>query len=268
MVHARNMLQLRLREPATPAHVERAGRLFADALNALGVSDVGITLVVENDRLRGTLRTRGATGVEGVQSIIDLVRSPVGALSSPAQPGHVALAAVLAKYAREEHRAKPELWRPGRGGELLCSMDETFANVMEALAKAPPVGTQRVRGTTYVHTKILRVGRIDERQQPRVRIYLDGRPNEVPLAEGLATGPFFDAAKREQVVRVQLRVDWLHVMGARAVIRNPLIVGIEHAKGTASGSRIIELATSQHLVTADELPALLLAIDRSDEGDA
>ena len=205
MAHPRNMLQLRLREPATPGHVERAGRLFADALNALGVSDVGITLVVENDRLRGTLRTRSAAGVAGVQSIIDLVRSPVGALSSPVPRGHVALAEVLGKYAREEHRAKPELWRPGKAGELLCSMDETFASVMDALAKAPPTGAQRVRGTTYVHTKILRVGRIDERQQPRVRIYIEGRPIEVALAEGLATGPFFDAAKSEQIVRVRLR---------------------------------------------------------------
>jgi len=145
-------------------------------------------------------------------------------------------------------------------------MDETFANVMDALAKAPPVGAQRVRGTTYVHTKILRVGRIDERQQPRVRICLDGRPIEVALAEGLATGPFFDAAKTEQVVRVQLRADWLHVVGERAVIRNPLVIGIEHAKGATSGARIVELATSQRLITADELPALLLSIDRSDRG--
>jgi hypothetical protein len=266
------MLQLRLCEPATPTRVERAGRLFADALNALGVSDMGVTLVVENDRLRATLRTRSSASTAGVQSIIDLVRSPVGALSSPelsspAQPGRSALAEVLAKYARDEQRAKPELWRPGRGGKFLCSLDETFANLMEALAKTAPAGTQRVRGTTYVHTKILRVGRTDERQQHRVRINVDGRPIEVALAEGLATGPFFDAAKSEQVVRVRLRADWLHVVGERPVIHDPLVIGIDEAKEASNGARIIAIAAAQRLVTADELPALLSSIDRSDEDD-
>jgi hypothetical protein len=194
------MLQLRLREPATPAHVERAGRLFAQALEALGVGDVGVTLVIENDRFVGTLRTRTPGGTAGVQSIIDLVQRPIGMLAGPTEPAQLALADALAKYARDEHKARPELWQPAKGGaKHLCTMDETFADVMEALARSPSLGSQRVRGTTYVHTMILRIGRVDERQAPKVRIVLDGRPLDVPLAEGLATGPFFDAAKNEQV---------------------------------------------------------------------
>ncbi|HMG52771.1 MAG TPA: hypothetical protein VK601_04810 [Kofleriaceae bacterium] len=195
------------------------------------------------------------------------MRIPVGALSSPAQPAQIALAEVLARYARDEHRAKPELWRPGKGGERLCSMDETFANIMDALAKAPSTGAQRVRGTTYVHTKILRVGRTDERQQLRVRISVNGRPIDVALAEELAAGPFFDAAKSEQIVRVRLRAAWLHVAGEHPVVRDPLVIGIDETKGASSGARIVEIAAAQRIVTADELPALLSSIDRSDEDD-
>ncbi len=137
---------------------------------------------------------------------------------------------------------------------------------MEGLAKAAPSGAQRVRGTTYVHTKILRVGRADERQQLRVRINVEGRPIDVAIADGVAAGEFFDAAKTEQVVRVRLRADWLHVAGQRSIITDPLVIGIDVAK-VASGARIVEMAVAQRLVTADELPALLSSIDRSDEDD-
>lgn len=272
MAFPEDILQLRLGEPATPAHVERAGKLFADALNALGVSDVGVTLVVKNDQLRATLRTRSPEGTAGVQSIIDLVRSPVGDLSShaqspPAQRGWVALADVLAKYARDEQHAKPELWQPGEEDKFLCALDETFATLMEAFAKAQPSDAKRVRGTTYVYTKILRVGRADERQKPRVRINVDGRPLEVPIAEELATGPFFDAAKNEQVMRVRLRADWTHVSGERPAISHPIVIGIDDVKEIATGAKIVAMAATQRLMTADELPVLLSSIDRSDEDD-
>jgi hypothetical protein len=262
------MLQLRLREPATPAHVERAGRLFAQALEALGVSDVGVTLVIENDRLIGMLRTRTPGGTAGVQSIIEFVQRPIGVLSGPTEPAQLALADVLAKYARDEHKARPELWQPAKGGaKHLCTMDETFADVMEALARSPPLGSQRVRGTTYVHTTILRIGRVDERQASKVRIVLDGRPLDVPLAEGLATGPFFDAAKNEQVVRVRLRASWLHVTGERPVLREPVVIGIDESRAPATGARIVEIAHAQNVITANDLPALLSSIDRDGEKD-
>jgi hypothetical protein len=262
------MLQLRLREPATPAHVERAGRLFAQALEALGVGDVGVTLVIENDRFVGTLRTRTPGGTAGVQSIIDLVQRPIGMLAGPTEPAQLALADALARYARDEHKARPELWQPAKGGaKHLCTMDETFADVMEALARSRSLGSQRVRGTTYVHTMILRIGRVDERQAPKVRIVLDGRPLDVPLAEGLATGPFFDAAKNEQVVRVRLRASWLHVTGERPVLREPVVIGIDESRAPATGARIVEIAHAQNVITANDLPALLSSIDRDGDKD-
>src|SRR5262245_25813453 len=257
------MLQLRLREPATPAHVERAGRLFAQALDALGVSDVGVTLVIENQHLVGTLRTRTPGGAAGVQVIIDLVQRPIGVVSEPAEPVPPALADALAKYARDEHKARPELWQPTRGGgKLLCTMDEMFADVMDALAKSSPPGSQGVRGTTYVYSRILRIGRVDERQVPKVRIMLDGRPLDVPLAEGLATGPFFDAAKNEQVVRVRLRASWLYVAGERPVLREPVVIGLDESMAPATGAHIVEIAHAQAVITADDLSALLSSIDR------
>lgn len=272
MARPEDMLQLRLHEPATPAHVERAGKFFADTLKALGVSDVGVTLVVENDELRATLRTRSPEGAAGVQSVIDLVRTPVGELSphaqsSPVKPEWIPLADVLAKYARDEHRAGPELWRPNNRGEFLCALDETFADIMDALAKTQPAGMQRMRGTTYVYTKILRVGRADESKPLRVRINVDGRPLDVSLAEGLATDPLFDAAKSERIMRVRLRVEWIHVAGERPTIHNPLVIGIDEMKEMATGAKIVALAADRRLVTADELPALLSSIDRSDEDD-
>lgn len=264
----RSMLQLRLQEPATPAHVERAGRMFAQALEAVGVSDAGVTLVIENDRLVGTLRTRTTSAAAGVQSIVDFVQRPVGVLSSPADPAHVALADALAKYARDEHKARPELWQPGKGRPRhLCTMDETFANVMEVLANAPVMDTQRVRGITYVHTVILRVGRVDERQLVKVRIVVDGRPLDVPVAEGLASGPFFDAAKTSQVVRIRLRASWLHVAGERPTLRDPIVIGIDESKPAASGARIVELAQAHNVISADDLPPLLRSLDRGGNED-
>jgi hypothetical protein len=147
-------------------------------------------------------------------------------------------------------------------------LDETFADIMEALAKTQPAGMQRMRGTTYVHTKILRVGRADEGKPLRVRINLDGRPLEVPIAEGLAIGPFFDAAKSERISRVHLRVEWIHVAGARPTISGPLVIGIDEVKEMATGAKIVAMSAERRLVTADELPALLSSIDRSDEDDA
>ena len=262
------MLQLRLHEPATPAHVERAGRLFAQALDALGVSDVGVTLVIENHRFIGTLRTRTPSAAAGVQSIIDLVQRPIGALSDSAVAVPPELADALATYARDEHKARPELWQPTRsGGKHLCTMDETFANVMDVLARSPPIDSQRVRGTTYVYTRVLRIGRVDERQALKARLVLDGRPLDVPLAEGLAPGPFFDAARNEQVVRVRLRAAWLYTSGQRPVIHDASVIGIDETRAPATGAQVVEFAHAQSVIGADDLPALLSSIDRDGEKD-
>jgi len=146
-------------------------------------------------------------------------------------------------------------------------MDETFAGIMEVLATTPPAGSSTVRGTTYVHTRILRVGRSDEHRQTTVRIMLEGRPLEVPLASGLETGPFFDAAKDSSVVRVRLRAEWLHVADETPGIRNPVVTGVEERRNAHSGVLILEAARVHRVVTTDELPALLSSIDRTDDGE-
>jgi hypothetical protein len=140
--------------------------MFDDALRALGVADeVGTTLVVENRDLVATVRTRTRSGAAAVGTIIQIVQTPT---TAPPQPGRAAVAAALARYAHDEGRYRPQLWLPRRD-EPLCNLDETFASLMDALAAAPEVGSHRARGTTYVYSKILRVGRVNERHEYRVR---------------------------------------------------------------------------------------------------
>ena len=262
MAKARDMLQLRLHHAATPARVARAAAMFEEALRAVGAAnDTDTTLVVENRELVATLRTRSRSGTDAVHVIIQTVRNP---LAAPAQPGRSELAGVLARYAREEGRYRPELRLP-RHEEPLCILDETFAFMMDALAAVPEVGSHRGRGTTYVYSKILRVGRTDERHAYRVRIIVDGRPLEVPIGE-LAVGPFFDAAKRDAVVRLRLQAEWTQSPGQPPVQSKADVIGMDDVT-LGAGARILALAREYNVITADELPEVLASIEEMRRGE-
>lgn len=256
------MLQVRLRHAATPARVARVATMFDEALSALGAAaEVGTTLVVENRNLVATVRTRSKTGAAAVETIIQIAKTPT---STAALPARAEVARALAKYARDEGRYRPELWLPRRQAPL-CALDETFAAVMEALAVAPEVGTHKARGTTYVYSKLLRVGRIDERNAYRVRVVVEGRPLDLPIGE-LAVGPFFDAAKRDAVVRLKLQAVWTQSPGQAPVLCDAVVVGLEDA-APGSGARILALAKEYNVIAADELPEVLASIEKSRGGE-
>lgn len=262
MAKARDMLQLRLHHAATPARVARVANMFDEALRALGAADeVGTTLVVENRNLVATVRTRSKTGAAAVETIIRIAQSPT---SAPALPARANVAKALARYAHDEGRYRPELWLPRRQ-EPLCELDETFATVMDALAAAPEVGTHKARGTTYVYSKILRVGRIDERCPYRVRVAVDGRTLDLSIG-GLAPGPFFDAAKRDAIVRLKLQAEWTQSPGQSPVLSNAVIVGLDEA-APGSGARILALAKEYNVIAADELPEVLASIEKARSGE-
>lgn len=256
------MLQLRLRHAATPARVARVATMFEEALRALGASDdVGTTLVIENRYLIATLRTRNETGSDAVGTIVQIASAP-----TTAQPrvGRAEVARALAKYAHDEGRYRPALWLP-RHKEPLVELDETFATLMDALSTAPEVGTHKARGTTYVYSKILRVGRIDERHAYRVRISVEGRHHELSIGQ-LAAGPFFDAAKRDATVRLKLQAEWTQSPGGTPSICFATIIGMDEVT-PASGARILALAKEYKVITADELPAVLESIDKARSGE-
>jgi len=256
MAKVRDMLQLRLRHAATPARVARVASMFDEALRALGAADdVGTTLVVENRYLIATVRTRTDAGAEAVGAIVQIASAPT---STPTRAGRGEVAKALAKYAHDEARYQPALWLPRRKAPLV-EIDETFAALMDALATAPAIGTHKAHGTTYVYSKILRVGRIDERHAYRVRIAVEGRPHDLSIGD-LAVGPFFDAAKRDSVVRLKLQAEWTQTPGQPPVLSRADIVGMDDAS-PATGARILALAKEYNVITADELPEVLASIE-------
>ena len=262
MAKPRDMLQLRLRHAATPARVARAATLFEEALQALGAAnEAGTTLVVENRSLVATLRTRSKTGAAAAETIIKIAQTPT---ATPAVPGRAEVAKALAKYARDEARYRPAFWLPRRKAPL-CELDETFATVMDALATAPEVGTHKARGTTYVYSKILRVGRIDERHAYRVRVAVEGRHLDLSIG-GLAAGPFFDAAKRDAIVRLKLQAEWTQSPGQSPVLCDAVVVELNEV-APGSGARILALAKEYNVIAADELPEVLTAIEKTRSGE-
>jgi hypothetical protein len=261
MVKARDMLQLRVRHAATPARVARVATMFDEALKVLGAADeVGTTLVVENRWLVATVRTRTKTGADAVGTIIKIAQTPT---TTPALPGRAEVAKALAKYARDEGRYHPQLWLPRRE-EPLCNLDETFASVMDGLADAPTVGTHKARGTTFVYSKILRVGRVDEHHAYRVRVVVEGRPLELSIGQ-LAVAPFFDAAKRDVLVRLKLQAEWTQSPGQAPVLMTAEVVGMDDTP-PATGARILALAKEYNVITAEELPAVLESIEEQRRG--
>jgi hypothetical protein len=262
MTKPRDMLQLRLRHAATPARVARAATMFDEALRALGAAgEAGTTLVVENLRLVATLRARSKAGAAAAETIIKIAQAPT---STPALPGRADVARALARYAHDEGRYRPEFWLPRRQ-EPLCKLDETFATVMDALAIAPEAGTHKARGTTYVYSKILRVGRTDERHGYRVRVAVEGRHLDLSIG-GLAAGPFFDAAKRDVIVRLKLQAEWTQSPGQSPVLSDAVIVELNEA-APGSGARILALAREYNVIAADELPEVLTSIEKARSGE-
>jgi hypothetical protein len=262
MAKARDMLQLRLRHAATPARVARVATMFNEALRALGAADeVGTTLVVENRDLVATVRTRSRPGADAVGTLIKIAQTPT---TTPPAPGRAEVAKALARYARDEGRYHPQLWLPRRQ-EPLCDLDETFATVMDALAAAPEVGTHKARGTTYVYSKILRVGRIEERHAYRVRVAVDGRHLDLSIG-GLAVGPFFDAAKRDAIVRLKLQAEWMQSPGQSPVLMTAEVVGMDDTP-SGTGARILALAKEYNVIAADELPEVLASIEKARSGE-
>lgn len=257
------MLELRLQEPAAPARVARAAHMFARVLEAIGAAaEVGTTLVVENKFLKATIRTRTPQGASAVNSVIDLVRNPLS--TQRPHPARSELAAELAEYARDEGRYHPQLWKPG-AKEPLCNLDETFAAMMEAIAIALPAGSNVVRGTTYVFSKVYRVGRTDDQRPMKARITIEGRPLEVRVDDEVARDLLFDAARRDSVVRLRLAAEWIHHPNEAPRIRTAVVTGIDTAAESGAGARLIALARAKKVITAEDLPAVLSSIARDRE---
>jgi hypothetical protein len=264
MANARDRLQLRVRHAATPARVARVATMFDEALRALGVADeVGTTLVVENRELVATVRTRTKAGAEAVGAIIKIAQTPT---TAPPLPGRSEVAKALARYARDEGRYHPQFWIPRRDAPLV-ELDETFASVMEGLAEAPPPGERKMRGTTYVYSKVLRVGRVDEHHGYRIRVVVEGRPHELSIGQ-LAVGPFFDAAKRDAVVKLKLKATW-----SLPSDREPMptleaaeVVGMDDTS-PGTGAQVLALAKEHKIISGEDLPEVLASIEESRRGN-
>lgn len=262
----RDMLELRMHEPATPARVARAAHMFDRLLAALNAeTDVGTTLIVENRFLKATIRTRTLRGSGAVKAVIDLIETPLKPAKKP-HPARPELASELASYAREEHRFKPQLWKPS-GKEPLCDLDETFAATMQAIADAPPPDSRVVKGTTYAYSKVYRVGRLEDGGPIKARINVEHRPLEVRVDEGVPADLLFEAARTGAVVRLRVAAEWLQVGESPPRVRGQVIVGVERAAAMGAGARIVALARQHQVITAEDLPAVLSSIKRERDGD-
>lgn len=94
---------------------------------------------------------------------------------------------------------------------------------------------------------------------------MDGRPLDLPIGE-LDAAPFFDAAKRDAIVRLKLQAEWVQSPGQMPVLSKALVVGMDEASPGA-GARILALAKEYQVIAANELPELMAAIDQARAGD-
>lgn len=212
------MLELKLEHAATPERVAKATRLLADLLEPLVPgdqpeserntlhSDPGrppVTVVVSNFTTSAAVRVWDQRVAPKVQVLVDFIANPEAPIEGEFTP---LFAERIAKYAREEWQYQPSFWVENY---RLRSVNETYANQLEAAVRQKRRRPQKFLGATFITTPILgiRVAKNDAATY-HARLVLPGGKesgDEVLVAPNVCA-KFSAAFERGRETRQQFRV--------------------------------------------------------------
>jgi hypothetical protein len=202
-------IQMTLPVAATPALVERAARMFKEALAGASDADLSssVTLTVNNLNARLTLNTWDAEGAHAAKRIANVIVSPLKELRE--RPASQKIAAALSQFGQPLSSLGGCLIVPGEKTPI--PLDSTFVSTLDGAAKKLLPDRDFVEGQTEIYGKAIRVGRLRESQTLYARISFDGHHREVPVGDISDDHKkvLFDAVRLDQLLRFGIAGRWL-----------------------------------------------------------
>jgi hypothetical protein len=255
-VAERERLHIDLDLAATPERVAQASRILADLL-ASAAPDLpadSVTMVVDNLKMRSTLRSQNDAGDAAIAALRRVVES-IRYLSEqkPDEHGHRALperptaemallAGEVADNANKLRKLQAQVRLPRRR-KPLAIVDNRFVASSKEVAATITTAAGIAYGTTTVYSEVLRAGRLTSGGTVGVRLFLDGSPRDIAIEAGFPSAPFFDAARDGGMRRITVAAAWLHDgSGAmRIVPRETRAREIDADWRAASGTEVLEM---------------------------
>lgn len=234
---ASGKLTLTLEAPATPEHVRDVAALFTEALRRIdpGLGEAGVTMVVQNFATNAELRGRTEAGRQAVRTFGDLIHHPIEAVQR-----HPELTEAAHVVADRSEPLVPYAPRFYRGSKEIGRVDDVFVRSVRA------AGQSTIRfeegdpmGETITHSRILRIGRQDERRSLGIRVELWGRAREVEVGAGVPEAMLWDLAKEGRVARLRIRGRWGRGGDGLLDLRDPTLVDVEATFVRWSGSDLL-----------------------------
>jgi hypothetical protein len=234
-------LELRLAASASPARVALAAAFLDAALHAAApeLPDDAVTLVVDNYAMKANVRPQTPEGKKAVDLVEAVLRDPSGTVTISEQPA-ADVASVIARDGHKLLEFKPT-FLAGRGPRKahLRTMDDVFIASVKAVVHAYHPKSA-IRGTTTIYSKVLRVGRTAEGRATRVRLMIEGRPQELLVRED-AREAFYDIAKEDRVVPVRVAATWYITENGSHIldVTHSTATGVDAAWRSATGGEIV-----------------------------
>ena len=200
--------EIHIEAAATPQRVAQAAQLVAKMFEGTpDGEDPAVTLEIHNYDLRALVHPRTADGRAATQLFVQFLKNPARCVRKT--PKARQFARVLAENLDSFTGTRVTIVQRRRA-EPLAVLDGDFRAEMRALAQL----RQRVvlRGTDEVLTRIYRIGTTGEGRGTKVRMMLDGTPQEVPMPEDLpheVRSAFFDFLKSGELALVTVDVGWV-----------------------------------------------------------
>jgi hypothetical protein len=230
-------LKLTLEAPATPEHVRAVADLFAETLKRIdpALGEAGVTMVVQNFATNAELRGRTEAGRQAVRLFGDLIQHPIEAVQR-----HPELTEAAYIVADRGEALVPHVPRFYRGSKEIGRVDDVFVRSVRA------AGQSTIRfaegdpsGETVTHSRILRIGRQDERRSLAIRIELWGRPKEIEVDPHISERMLWEMARDGVVARLRVRGSWVRSDKGLLELREPRLVDVEATFSPWSGSELL-----------------------------
>lgn len=158
-------------------------------------------MVVGNFKASAELRGRDEHGAKAIELIADVVADPVRALQEHPRARFVAES--LAENARGLQRLE------GRfivGRKTVARFDDTLVGAMRG-ASADTHQSDVIRGRDQIYSHVLRVGRVSDDGQVKVRVHIQDRTRDIDLSG--PPDPFVEALRSRRKQRIEVATEWV-----------------------------------------------------------
>jgi hypothetical protein len=196
-------------DPATPARVARTASLVLDALIAAAgeAAANNATLVVSNFKMSVEVRPQQPDAKSAVDTIAAVLKNAHRAVERIPEARDVARA--LSNIAVDEIFPQGLYAKHPRSREPFAHIDGDFVRMAKALAASEPAPIRLLKGDTEVHTKIFRIGRINDSEPLKVRLTVDGKTADLQVETATDLEPFLRAIVDGSWAVVELAATWV-----------------------------------------------------------